>query len=49
MLDAAAHEGLLVLQAGPDVLRFVPALTIADADVAEGLARLKTALRGALK
>jgi acetylornithine/N-succinyldiaminopimelate aminotransferase len=49
VLDAAAHEGLLVLQAGPDVLRFVPALTIADADVAEGLARLKTALRGSLK
>ena len=49
VLDAAAHEGLLVLQAGPDVLRFVPALTITDADVAEGLTRLKTALRGALK
>ena len=49
VLDAAAHEGLLVLQAGPDVLRFVPALTIADADVAEGLARLETALRGWVK
>src|SRR5690606_32093038 len=41
ILDLAAHEGLLVLQAGPDVLRLVPALNITDADVAEGLARLR--------
>jgi acetylornithine/N-succinyldiaminopimelate aminotransferase len=27
------------------VLRFVPALNISDADVAEGLARLRAALR----
>ncbi len=45
ILDAAAAHGLLLLQAGPDVLRFVPALNIADADIAEGLARLRTALR----
>jgi acetylornithine/N-succinyldiaminopimelate aminotransferase len=45
ILDAAATHGLLLLQAGPDVLRFVPALNIADADIAEGLARLRTALR----
>jgi acetylornithine/N-succinyldiaminopimelate aminotransferase len=36
---------LLVLQAGPDVLRFVPALNISDEDLAEGLARLEAALR----
>jgi acetylornithine/N-succinyldiaminopimelate aminotransferase len=30
------------------VLRFVPALNIADADLAEGLARLRTALAGFL-
>ena len=41
----AAAQGLLLLQAGPDVLRFVPALTITDADVAEGLERLEAALR----
>lgn len=43
--DRAAEHGLLLLQAGPDVLRFVPALTIGDADVAEGLARLRRALQ----
>ncbi len=42
--DLAAGHGLLLLQAGPDVLRFVPALTIGDDDVAEGLARLRKAL-----
>ena len=45
ILDAAAREGLLLLQAGAGVLRFVPALTIADDDIAEGLARLGRALR----
>ena len=44
ILDRAAAHGLLLLQAGPDVLRFVPALTISDAEVAEGLARLEAAL-----
>ena len=42
--DLAAAHGLLLLQAGPDVLRFVPALNIGDADLAEGLARLRKAL-----
>jgi acetylornithine/N-succinyldiaminopimelate aminotransferase len=45
ILDHAAAHGLLLLQAGPDVLRFVPALNISDADLAEGLQRLETALR----
>ena len=44
-LDHAAANGLLLLQAGPDVLRFVPALNIGDEDVAEGLARLRIALQ----
>ena len=44
MLDHAAEHGLLLLQAGPDVLRFVPALNISDAEVADGLARLRVAL-----
>ncbi len=44
ILDRAAQHGLLLLQAGPDVLRFVPALNITDADIAEGLARLRAAL-----
>ncbi len=45
ILDDAAAHGLLLLQAGPDVLRFVPPLNISDADLAEGLARLHAALR----
>ena len=46
ILDLAAAHGLLLLQAGPDVLRFVPALNITDRDIAEGLARLRLALAG---
>ena len=42
--DLAAAHGLLLLQAGPDVLRFVPALNIGDDVVADGLARLRRAL-----
>ncbi|GAB3389439.1 acetylornithine/succinyldiaminopimelate transaminase [Lysobacter fragariae] len=45
ILDCCAEHGLLTLQAGPDVLRFVPALNISDADVAEGMSRLRAALR----
>ena len=44
ILDHAAAQGLLLLQAGPDVLRLVPALNITDEEVAEGLARLQRAL-----
>ena len=44
ILDRAAGCGLLLLQAGPDVLRLVPALTIDDDEVADGLARLHRAL-----
>ena len=44
ILDHAAAHGLLLLQAGPDVLRFVPALTITDEELAEGLDRLHAAL-----
>ncbi|HKR75227.1 MAG TPA: acetylornithine/succinylornithine family transaminase [Rhodanobacter sp.] len=45
ILDHAAAHGLLLLQAGPDVLRFVPPLTISADELAEGLKRLHTALR----
>lgn len=44
ILDHAAAQGLLLLQAGPDVLRFVPPLNISDEEVADGLARLRLAL-----
>lgn len=45
ILDHAAANGLLLLQAGPDVLRFVPALNIGDEDIAEGLRLLRMALQ----
>ena len=44
ILDHAAANGVLLLQAGPDVLRLVPALNISDAEVADGLVRLRGAL-----
>ena len=44
ILDHCVAHGLLLLQAGPDVLRFVPALNLTDADVADGVARLRAAL-----
>jgi len=44
ILDHAAAHGLLLLQAGPDVLRFVPPLNITDAEIADGLQRLRDAL-----
>ena len=45
ILDHAARRGLLLLQAGPDVLRFVPALNIGAEDLEEGLSRLGAALK----
>lgn len=45
VLDLAAANGLLLLQAGPDVLRFVPALNITDDEIDAGLQRLNTALQ----
>ena len=44
ILDHGAAAGLLLLQAGPDVLRFVPALNISDEELQEGLVRLRVAL-----
>lgn len=44
ILDIAAAHGLLILQAGPDVLRIVPPLTITDEEVADGLHRLHATL-----
>jgi succinylornithine aminotransferase len=42
--DAAAVEGVMVLQASPDVVRFAPSLVIAQADISEGLERFERAL-----
>ncbi|MDP9139635.1 MAG: acetylornithine/succinyldiaminopimelate transaminase [Pseudomonadota bacterium] len=40
IVNAGLAEGVWLLVAGPDVLRFAPALNITEADVTEGLARL---------
>ncbi|TBU83413.1 bifunctional succinylornithine transaminase/acetylornithine transaminase [Pseudomonas daroniae] len=42
--DAAADENLMILQAGPDVVRFAPSLVVEDADIDEGLARFERAV-----
>lgn len=44
IVTAAAEAGVMVLQAGPDVLRFAPSLVVEFADVEEGLSRLDRAL-----
>ncbi|MBV8466073.1 MAG: aspartate aminotransferase family protein [Burkholderiales bacterium] len=44
-MTAAAKEGVIVLQAGPDVVRFAPSLIIEDADIDEGMARFERAVR----
>lgn len=43
-LVAAAEEGLMVLVAGMDVVRFTPSLIIPEADIAEGMARFERAV-----
>ncbi|PKM30187.1 MAG: bifunctional succinylornithine transaminase/acetylornithine transaminase [Gammaproteobacteria bacterium HGW-Gammaproteobacteria-11] len=47
--EAAQQEGLLVLQAGPDVMRLAPSLIIPEADIQEALVRLRRALERLVK
>ena len=47
-MNAAGEAGLLVLVAGPDVLRIAPSLVISLDEILEGLARLENALNAAL-
>ena len=44
LMAAAERAGLLVLVAGPDVIRFAPSLVIEQADLDEGLARFERAI-----
>jgi acetylornithine/succinyldiaminopimelate/putrescine aminotransferase len=44
----AGNAGLMVLVAGPDVVRIAPSLVISLDEILEGLARLETALNRAL-
>ncbi|MDM7111787.1 aspartate aminotransferase family protein [Klebsiella pneumoniae] len=43
-LYAAADTGVMVLNAGPDVMRFVPSLIIDEQDITEGMARFAQAV-----
>ncbi len=43
-IKAAAKEGLFILVAGPNVVRFAPSLIIPESDIAEGLARFEKAV-----
>ncbi|WP_421672935.1 bifunctional acetylornithine/succinyldiaminopimelate transaminase [Raoultella terrigena] len=47
-LYAAAEAGVMVLNAGPDVMRFVPSLVIDDSDIDEGMARFAQAVQRVL-
>ena len=44
-LRAAQSKGLLVLVAGPNVIRMAPSLLIPDADIDAGLVILEAAVR----
>jgi acetylornithine/N-succinyldiaminopimelate aminotransferase len=48
VMQAAGDAGLLVLMAGPDVVRLAPPLTISLDEILEGLSRLESALNVAL-
>ncbi|HET8815825.1 MAG TPA: aspartate aminotransferase family protein, partial [Pseudidiomarina sp.] len=43
-LNAGGEEGVMVLVAGPSVIRFTPSLVIPEADINEGFARLERAI-----
>ncbi|NMH65330.1 aspartate aminotransferase family protein [Shewanella salipaludis] len=43
-LVASVAEGLMILMAGANVVRFTPSLVIPEADIAEGLARFERAV-----
>lgn len=43
-LYAAAHSGVMILNAGPDVLRFAPALNIEMVDIEDGMQRFADAV-----
>jgi len=48
VMQAASDAGLLVLMAGPDVVRIAPSLVISLDEILEGLSRLEAALNRAL-
>ncbi|WP_028450899.1 MULTISPECIES: aspartate aminotransferase family protein [Chitinibacter] len=44
VLNAAVKEGLMVLMAGPNVVRFAPSLVISDEEIATALSRFEAAI-----
>jgi acetylornithine/N-succinyldiaminopimelate aminotransferase len=44
LMETAREHGVLILQAGPDVLRFLPPLNISANDLEEGMRRLAAAV-----
>jgi acetylornithine/N-succinyldiaminopimelate aminotransferase len=44
IFNAAERQDLMILQAGPDVVRFAPSLVIENADIEEGLNRFERAI-----
>jgi len=46
IIHACREQGLLVLAAGPHVLRFLPALNITAAEIEEGLTLLNKSIEG---
>lgn len=45
IFNACEKADLMILQAGPDVVRFAPSLVVDDADIEEGLARFERAVK----
>ena len=45
IFNAAEKEGLMILQAGPDVVRFAPSLLVDEADIKDGLDRFERAVQ----
>jgi len=45
IIQAAAEQGLMLLQAGPHVLRLAPSLVIDQQDIIEGVKRLEQAIK----
>ena len=45
IFNAAEKEGLMILQAGPDVVRFAPSLVVDEADIKDGLDRFERAVK----
>ena len=48
-LYAGAEAGVMVLNAGPDVMRFAPSLVVEDADIDEGMQRFAHAVAVSLE